>query len=530
MSKHSKFLKELKAETKFHKVRNEYNSFCKKIEDTSIDLIISKTKDLHTWATNQGALHQLYTGIESMCVRNVDYAKSYFNKLLKLDDSNNIELFDRLLSSIFKKDFKWASAEILNLIRSDNEGNKSKGITTVGFLDLSVKEHQEFKDEIEIELSNLIANRLTNKLLANVLFAYRNNRGVLANADKHIETLMEIDSDDIRYQLYQLLCYDLDIDKEPDFYKSILFKLTSLNPSHLGIFSSLSYKLSRLVTSSNYQIIKQFLEAWVEERPENASNTKLFNSVFNEIYDSKNDAFSELITEWLNNDNINFQIAVFNVLRELSYRNAHQIKLNAPLLKSYSFNDIEFITHKIIGFVYEKDMLNTLLYSILETKYTEKDVVQLVGSSLVNDVIFNYYSTIDFLKEEKKDAAKTLKKIIDEIIMHGERFYEAHSDLEVLKEFQPSERRLNYMNNLQSKKFRKDYEENQANDTGFLSMVTTLHFRSGKTSFGKFEGKYSGHMEPKLISHSAELPRGEFIDPVGQKITRLESRAFVRRK
>ena len=86
------------------------------------------------------------------------------------------------------------------------------------------------------------------------------------------------------------------------------------------------------------------------------------------------------------------------------------------------------------------------------------------------------------------------------------------------------------MNNLQSKKFRKDYKEDQANDTGFLGMVTTLYFRSGKTSFAKFEGEYSGHMEPKLISHSAEMPRGEFIDPVGQKIRRLEGRAFIRRQ
>ncbi|WP_179344394.1 hypothetical protein [Winogradskyella ursingii] len=529
MSKIIDFLKILKPDTKFHEVRDGYHSFCKKIEDTPVDLLVSKTETLHTWANKQGAIYHFNQGLDSLCERNIVYAKSYFNELLSLKGTSHLEPLDRLLSGIFKKDYKRASSEILRLINSDNEDHKSKGITTVGFLDLSSKECDDFKATIETELSNLIEDSTTNKILANVLFAYRNNRKELPNADKHIETLMQIDSDDVRYQLYQLLLYELKIEEESDFFKNVLFKLTNLNTEYVGLYNSLSYQLSRL-TTSHYDTVKQFLNIWVETSPENASKIKLFNSVFNEIYDAKKQQFDELITEWLNNNNINFQVAVFNVLRELSYRNAHHIQLSSRLLKTYSYIDIEFIVHKIIGFIYEKDMLTTLLYSILETKYTEKEVVQLVGSRLVNDVIFNYYSAIEFLKEKKKDAVKPLKKIIDEIVFHGEKFYEAYSDLDILKEFQPSEMRLNHMNKIQSKKFRKDYEENEANDTGFLSMLTTLHFRSGKTSFGKFEGEYSGHMEPKLISHSAEMPRGEFIDPLGQKLIRLEGRAFVRRK
>lgn len=529
MSKTSNFLKLLKPDTKFHEFRDAYYSFCKKIEDAPLKLLVSKTEILHTWANKHGAVYHFYQGLESLCERNIDFAKSYFNELLTHEGNSHLEPLDRLLSSIFKIDFKWASNEILRLIKSDNEDHKSKGITTVGFLDLSCKECDDFKVTIETELSNLIEDSTTDKLLANVLFAYRNNRKELPNADKHIETLMQIDSDDVRYQLYQLLLYELNIEEEPDFFKNVLFKLTNLNTEYVGLYNSLSYQLSRL-TTSHYDTVKQFLNIWVETSPENASKIKLFNSVFNEMYDTQKEKFDELITEWLNKDNINYQVAVFNVLRELSYRNAHHIQLSSKLLRAYYYNDIEFIAHKIIGFVYEKDMLTALLYSILETKYTEKEVVQLVGSMIVNDVIFNYYSAIEFLKEKKKDAAKPLKKIIDEMVFHGEKFYEAYSDLDILKEFQPSEMRLNHMNKIQSKKFRKDYEENEANDTGFLSMVTTLHFRSGKTSFGKFEGEYSGHMEPKLISHSAEMPRGEFIDPLGQKIIRLEGRAFVRRK
>lgn len=38
-------------------------------------------------------------------------------------------------------------------------------------------------------------------------------------------------------------------------------------------------------------------------------------------------------------------------------------------------------------------------------------------------------------------------------------------------------------------------------------MLTTLHFRAGKSAFGKFNNEYSVPMQPQLISHSAEMLR-----------------------
>ncbi len=257
MSKTSDFLKALKPDTKFHKVRDAYHFFCKKIEDAPLDLLVSKTGTLHTWANKQGAIYHFNQGLDSLCESNIDYAKSYSNELLRLKGISHLEPLDRLLSSIFKIEFKWASSEILRLIKSDNEHHKSKGITTIGFLDLSSKECDDFKAAIETELSNLIVNGASDKLLANILFAYGNNRKDLPNADKHIETLMQIDSDEIRYQLYQLLLYELKIEEEPNFYKSVLSKLTNLNTEYVGFYNTLSYKLSRL-TTSHYDTIKQF--------------------------------------------------------------------------------------------------------------------------------------------------------------------------------------------------------------------------------------------------------------------------------
>ncbi|GAK75658.1 hypothetical protein JCM19296_1250 [Nonlabens ulvanivorans] len=93
-----------------------------------------------------------------------------------------------------------------------------------------------------------------------------------------------------------------------------------------------------------------------------------------------------------------------------------------------------------------------MLFSILKYRYQNKDITQLVGRLFVDYLIFNYYSTIDYLKDQNKSADRKLKKIISDIISEGERYYKAYSDLDILKEFQPSTERLRYMDKIQNKK------------------------------------------------------------------------------
>lgn len=86
------------------------------------------------------------------------------------------------------------------------------------------------------------------------------------------------------------------------------------------------------------------------------------------------------------------------------------------------------------------------------------------------------------------------------------------------------------MNKIQNKKLNKSYDQNNEDRNSFLNMLTPLHLRAGKTAFGKFEGEYSAPMQPQLISHSAEMPRGEFIDPTGQALFRIKCKIFRRRQ
>lgn len=83
---------------------------------------------------------------------------------------------------------------------------------------------------------------------------------------------------------------------------------------------------------------------------------------------------------------------------------------------------------------------------------------------------------------------------------------------------------------IQSKKFNKSYKESEAKSPSFFNTLKTINYRTGKSIFAKFEGKYTEKMTPALISHSGEMPRGEFIDPIGQKKERLLWQNFKRRQ
>src|SRR5690606_10951762 len=94
-------------------------------------------------------------------------------------------------------------------------------------------------------------------------------------------------------------------------------------------------------------------------------------------------------------------------------------------------------------------------------------------------------------------------------------------NLPLMKEFSPSEDRLKIYNKIQSKIFSKSFEKNENERNSLASMFPTVIFRTGKSMFTKFEGQYSDKLTPALISHRTEMPRGEFIDPIGQAKKRL---------
>lgn len=530
MNEINKFLDNLSEGLEGRAFWEPYRNFCGNIEKAELIKLVAATPKILSRIENDFLASDYYNGIDEACSKDIKFGKALYELISKSSCEKTQRILNRTISGVFKKDSGWATGEVLWLLENEKSIRLNQGIISISNFNLSNPNLENFIKGVDARFSEFIENKdLSADVLASVLCTCRNQRKYLPNADKYIRSLFEREENEIKIQLLYLLDYNIDIKSETDFYKSVLNALLSMNTELKGAYDTLSYTLENEVTE-NFDIILEFLNAWVGFSVINANNTKLLQPVFNKIYNLKPVYFQKLITEWLNDDSINFQLAIFGIIRELSYGNVETIKLDKNLLQGYSLFDIEFIARKIIGFVYEKDLSTSMLFSIIEAKYEDESTVNYLADIFVNHLIFNYYSTVDYLNGKKKNAPKKLKKIIDEIISDGKRYYDSYSKLELFKEFDPSEVRLNYISRLRSKKFSKSYNDSEKNSGSFSSLFTTLHFRVGKTSFAKFDGKYTAHMEPKLISHSTEMPRGEYIDPVGQAQLRLESQAFKRRK
>ncbi len=527
MKEVKQFLNNINNEEPIERFWSSYNDFCNNIEIFTItellDLLPRLTARLQK--ENQSK-HLFQKGIERVSSTNKSFGNDFYNIIVK--SGKNLELLSDIVAGLSVSDKDSAILIVKDLIASDEQINIVQAISSVARFELDKSGFEDLKEYLIDTFSKYINEGRSIEILTAILFVYRVHRKHFLKLNSDVLIVTKREEKEIKSYLIDIIHYSVDINTEQEFYLTILDSLVTFDASQLGYHSMFGYMLSNLV-DKNLVIVKNYINQWIVQ-DDHYNKIKVFESVFSKIYDQHPVEFQILITEWLNEDNHKYQLAMFNVIREMSFASNSTFELSPSLLATYNVNDIEYITQKIVGYIYDRKVSRVMLFSILKHRYDNEDITQLVGRLFVDYLIFNYYSTIDYLKDQKKSVNRKLKKIISDIIFEGDRYYKAYSDLDILKEFQPSTERLRFMDKIQNKKLNKMRDESDKTDNSFLSMVTTLQFRTGKKAFGKFNGQYSQEMEPKLFSVSEELPRGEYIDPVAQSILRLEGQNFIRRK
>ena len=507
----------------------EYKDFCNDISKVDRSLFIEALPNLLKKLEKNYAHRDLRIALESESKSNASFGKEVYVKIL---ETKNPYLYDSLtdvISGLYKSDQNFAITKIKSLINHSEISLSKIGIQSIAKMDLLDKATPKaFIRWIEKQFNKITNTDTFAEAWPSILFTVRIKRNALENAHAVIDKLSNVKTIGIQLELIYFLDHNLDVEKEMKLFEKYLPLLLHIELEHSGAYSQLAYSLENLV-KSNLKLVIGFLTDWVDMNAENARKIEYFSHLLNTLCDDFYSEFQKLYTNWLNKDNPNFHIAIFEMNSARYMRNLSGLTVSEDVLKDFSDYDIEYITYKILAFVYDKDTSLSLVYSILEQKIDNKEVVVFLADLFINHLIFNYYSTIEFLNLKKKTANRKLKGIIKDIVEEGEDKYKAYSDLENLKEFAPSERRLIYYNKIEGKKFNKTFKETE-NTSPLAGLFKNLHYRTGKSSFTKYRGKYTEKMTPALISHSGEMPRGEFIDPIGQAQERLYWQNFKRRQ
>ncbi len=508
----------------------DYRIFCDNIKNIDINLYIKALPELLKNLKSNYPTRNLLVALEREAKMNASFGKEMYLKTLEANNPDSYFTLMDILSGLYNSDQKFTIDEIKRLIKDDNIDVNKIGIQSIVKIDLVAKTTPKaFVNWIEKQFDTISKSENHLDLWSAIFFTVRNKRTEIKSADTIIDRLSSIETIDIQLELIYFLDYNIDLEKELHLFKKYLPLLLHIDIEHAGAYNQLAYRLEN-VAKTNLNLVVDFITDWVAMSPDNARKIEYFSHLLNTLCDNFYSDFQKLYTNWLNKDNPNFHIAIFEMNSARYMRNLSGLTISEEVLNGLSDYDIEYITYKILAFVYDKDTSISLVYSILEHKADNKEVVPFLADLFINHIIFNYYSAIEFLNLKKKTASRKLKKITNDIVKEGEDKYKAYSDLENLKEFAPSERRLIYYNKIEGKKFSKSFKESEAEGPSFFSSITTINYRTGKSIFSKYENQYTEKMTPGLISHSGEMPRGEFIDPIGQAQERLYWQNFKRRQ
>ena len=418
---------------------------------------------------------------------------------------------------------------IKELIESDDQTYQKQGILAASNLDYTDTEDDKKKLAY---LAHVLEKKAddTPELLSLIARVYGNLLEQLPRAKEQLLLLAKSDNPHVQHEVARTIWRSdkYDTSDTNNWRESVLLRLATVHSDHKGIIDTLSYTLSDMVKASPLTVVS-FLNEWIQYKHHKPKDILNFVDVFRKLYELQRSVFEELVTDWFNQDDIKYPATIATVLRDFPSLSMDNLTLHADSLSKLSFEDVKFILYKILGFVYMKEHLRSLVFSALKGKPNDQQVEELLIYAFTTYIAYNYPSTDeDFLREKTKTGTKQEKRVARKIIKHINLYFQQHRDLPRLAEFTPSERRESIRQKAYAKTFAKSYDQHEKDHPSLSSMLTTIQLKSGNKWFAKIDGQYSEESKLGRVQSSIELPIGLLTDPVGQEKLRFIWRNYTR--
>lgn len=512
-----RFLKNLKeGYVDKHKFWREINEFYDENKIQDVELFVSCFSIINELFKTDFASGQFYTWLEKYAESNPKSAKEIKLEIEKNPSRDTYEFWASIVFGLHKQGANFES-EIIENIKSP-EGYK----ISTGFRAATIIKPDEMNSFCK-KVDALIDLDLFKKLFKDIDWGYLMNYFTrhlqsFPKNDNRIRELFEIKSIFISTALVRALNSDIQLDKNEELFYLSIEHLAKVPLENSNIYRSINYTLDKFI-ESNPEVVKHLLENWVECHLPEATGMQNLEHILNDFVKKNPKYFYNIISNWLLKSH-KHGLSVQYVISEIR-GNRNSIQLDSVWLKDLKEEDSILLTLRVIGFAWDKDVAYTMLLQILESNLDSQEVINNTASLIYSELLLNYPSLIERLKEEKT-SNKKYKSILDQIIARADEYFNKLSSLPVFDEFKPSDKRLTYYNKTQFKGLGDEALENKK--PSFLDFIDKTQLRAGKGFFSKTEYGYTEVMEPKRISHSMEMPRLEFIDPIGQQAKRLHFR------
>jgi hypothetical protein len=371
------------------------------------------------------------------------------------------------------------------------------------------------KEALLQKTENILSSKLdiqNTQVLPAAAQSYSQLIDIIPSARKKLSEISKTDDARTLYSI-SILLNKVNFETDYRWCEHILLELAKVKPQYTGILDRISFFLGNRI-GDHPEMILNFFERWIMYDHNQAQDIDKFRHLFSKMMASNKPFFWTLVTKWLMDERLQFQLALAAILREFYVSGVKEILLDKPIVSGLSFDSLKILIFRILGFVINKEHLETMVYSVLELAPRSNNAQQLIINAYVQYIVYNYPGTIEFLKKKENKANDYEKKAIAKICKSWNQYIRELRKLPRLNELKASdERQIAYMK-MQSKIFSKGFYENQ--EESLLGMFRHVDLKGGEHMFSKTKDGYSQKTKLGLIETGGELPRGEFIDPVGQ--------------
>ncbi len=482
------------------------------------------------------ANHMMHQAVEALSERQPEVGEALFCQFAGGQGGSAAALIPQVLSGLSKVDFAGAHQRALNLSKSKDPVLAGYGISALSVLDYQHPSRAVFLEKT-LRRYTVLRRRGSVPAVAAVTYGYGRMlrySNALGGVLVELSTRSEAE---IQFQLSQVLWLDATEYQDEEWFRTALVNLAAVKASDRRTLDAIDDVL-RSVADTDPRLACSFLTEWAMssdygQEPEHEDFTAVFEGAFSALATQQLVALEECMTTWFAADAVPLHRAATDVVKMLAVRRGSMpegmARLSGCILDTMSPEHVGFTIRKILGWVPDAESLTTLVFSVLERRPRDALVDDLVVWAFVTYIAYNYPRVaIGFLEKRIASEAETEREVARRALDGAEAYYSALRKLPELRELEPPTQRVRRLQGAKERKLQDTVDAAQEKSV-MLQLITRVPLKAGTSFFLQADGAATPRTPLSESEFSADIPRGEQIDPVGQACLRLTWRSETRR-
>lgn len=213
-----------------------------------------------------------------------------------------------------------------------------------------------------------------------------------------------------------------------EYLCKLLFSFTSMQCEFKGIIKNIDFVLMDLV-EKNFNLCIEFISKWIVDSDyKNCDNSfvKIWSSVCSNL-NFINQSFV-IYTRFFLNDNYLYHKAAKEIIHKLSIHKNHAFHFDKDIIEKSNKEDIIFLCRKLLGNIYDIEILCELFDSILQIKVNDEEITNIIINVIFHLASEYRFPVFQYFKDKQASEDNRLIEVYKRILLDLERICEINAD------------------------------------------------------------------------------------------------------